>query len=155
MDWNLIFSAIMALCALVGLGAILHAVKQFKFSTWLKAQEIFMDSDFREARGAVLSHYWQKDKEWTDDDKEKKRRLVCARMDELARLIPYIKEKTVLYTWDDPMGKCWDVLKNFVSQEQKKTKWDAKWKAFSIIGQKALDRVKEREKRYKEYQDNE
>ena len=91
MKWNLIFSSITALSALVGSGAIILAVRQFKFSTWLKAQEIFVDSDFREARGVVLPHYWQKDKVWTDDEK-KKRELVCARMDELARLVPYIKE---------------------------------------------------------------
>ncbi len=105
MKWNLIFSSITALSALVGSGAIILAVRQFKFSTWLKAQEIFVDSDFREARGVVLPHYWQKDKLWADDEK-KKRELVCARMDELARLVPYIKEKTVLETWGDPMGKC-------------------------------------------------
>jgi len=50
MKWNLIFSSITALSALVGSGAIILAVRQFKFSTWLKAQEIFVDSDFREAK---------------------------------------------------------------------------------------------------------
>jgi hypothetical protein len=147
MQWNLLFSGITALCALVGSGALILAVRQFKFSTWLKAQEIFVESDFRKARGVVLPHYWQKDKEWTDDDR-KEGELVCARMDELARLVPYIREKTVLETWDDPMGKCWDVLQDFVRQERSKSKWDVKWKAFEDLGKKALARVKERERRH-------
>ena len=151
MQCNLIFSGITAVCAVVGSSALIIAVRQFKFSTWLKAQEIFVDSDFKEARGVVLLHYWERNKEWTKDD-TKKRELVCARMDELARLVPYIKEKTVLETWDDPMGKCWEVLRDFVIQERTKTKWDVKWKAFEVLGGKALARVKDRERRYEETQ---
>lgn len=147
--FGLLFSGITALCALVGSSVLIIAVWQFRFSTWLKAQEIFMDSAFREARGIVLTHYWQRNKGWTKDNYDgKKRALVCARMDELARLVPFIKETKVLDTWDDPMGKCWDVLQDFVNKERINTKWDVKWKAFEDLGRKALARVKVRENRH-------
>lgn len=144
MDLNLFLNLITAVSSFITVCTIIFAVWQLRFTAWLEAQKIFTDKDFTAARGVVLAHYWQSDKEWANDDKEKVK-LVCAKMDELARLIPFISEKRVLETWDDPMGKCWHVLEDFVIKERKTTKWDVKWKAFEDVGRKAFDRVKERE----------
>jgi hypothetical protein len=144
MEYNL-FNGVMVLCAIIGTGAVVIAVCQLYLSIWLKSQELFTDKDFTEARGVVLSHYWQENKEWTEEDNEKKRReLVCAKMDELARLRPFISETKILETWDDPIGKCWHVLEEFVKEERQQTGWDVKWKAFEDVGQKALARVRDR-----------
>ena len=71
-------------------------------------------------------------------------------MDELAWLVRYrfISKNRVLNTWDDTIGKCWAVLQEFVREERKKTKWDVKQKAFEVLGEKSLKRVKERERQY-------
>ena len=143
-----VFNYIMVSCAIIGTGAIFIAASQLYLSCWLKAQEIFTDEKFREARGVVLSHYWQRNKAWTKDDEDKKtRELVCAKMDELARLRPFISWRKILKTWDDPMGKCWDVLQDFIIGEQRKTDWKVKWKAFDKLGKKAFAKVKARETR--------
>jgi hypothetical protein len=148
MNWNYFFNGVTAFFAAIGTGAIVVAVRQFYFSTWLKAQEIFTGEYFTTARGVVLQYYCQSDKVWTEENK-KKRVLVCAKMDELARLVPFISKKKVLETWDDPMGKCWHVLQDFVIQERQETSWEVKWKAFEDLGKEALARVNHRENRQK------
>lgn len=142
-DWQVFWTATGVLITAAG---FLFVWLQLRFNAWLKAQEIFTDPDFRKAGGVVLPHYWQPDKEWTDADKKKA--LVCAKMDELARLIPFIREKKALESWDDPFGKCWYVLQDFIEEERNKTKWLAKWKAFEDLGKKAYARVQQREKEY-------
>ena len=148
MRWELFFVAVTAGAALVGSTAIIIAVLQLRFSAWLKAQEIFTGRCFTKARGVVLRRYWSGEQGWTKEDDKESAKEVCRRMDELARLRPFISESKILETWDDPMGKCWSVLKDFVKKEQWTCKWPAKWRPFETLGAKALARVKEREKQH-------
>ena len=149
MNWSLIFEAVTAVAALLGSLAVIGVVRQIQFTSWIKAEEIFMDSKFRKARGAVLQSYWQSEKERAELQ-ERDAALVCAKMDEFARVVPYMKpfilKEKVLKNWDDPVGKCWHVLENFINEERDKTKWRTKWEAFEDLGKKAYARVQQREK---------
>lgn len=147
MNWNLLFGAVTAVSAAAGSTAIIIAVLQLRFSSWLKAQEVFTEPEFTKARGVVLPRYWRGDQHWTKEDMESAK-LVCRRMDELARLVPFISERKVLETWDDPIGKCWSVLNDMVKKEQQTCNWPEKWVAFQTLGAKALVRVKERERQH-------
>ena len=70
--------------------------------------------------------------------------MVCRKMDELARLSPYLGifglgEKLVLGTWRDPLAKSWIVLYSLVQEERDKTPGWSKWHAFEKLGKKAMD----------------
>ena len=147
MNWSFLFNALTAISAAVGSIAFIFAVVQLRFNSWVKAQAIFNEQKFVDARGVILNRYGCDNQEWTDKDK-RNALLVCRRMDELARVVPFMRKKTALNAWDDPIGKCWDVLKDLVKEEQNCIcHWREKWMAFENLGKKALARVKKREKK--------
>lgn len=140
---ELTLQAIGTLAAVVGAAAILIAARQLRFNSWLKVQEIFTDEKFVKARGNVYSKLpgraEQSDKNWTDDDF-----LVCRKMDELARLAPYLGlfgsgRKLIIETWKDPLAKSWIVLRPLVKEEQER--WPEKWKAFEEFGKEAAKQL--------------
>jgi len=146
---QLVIETISALAAVVACIVIGIAARQLSFNCWLKAQEIFTEGSFTKARGRVYSRIpsgtnqssKESSKEWTDDDF-----LVCRKMDELARLAPYLGffgsgEKLMLKTWLDPLAKSWIVLHSLVCEERKKTpKWQ-KWDAFEKLGKEAAKQL--------------
>lgn len=66
MNWSLIFEAVTAVAALLGSLAVIGVVRQIQFTSWIKAEEIFMDSKFRKARGAVLQDMGVRPTQLTD-----------------------------------------------------------------------------------------
>jgi hypothetical protein len=140
---QLVIEAIGALSAVGAFIAIVIAARQLRFNCWLRAQEIFTEDSFVKARDKVYSRLPGRPNqltagEWTDDDY-----LVCRKMDELARLSPYLGifgsgERLMLETWLDPLAKSWIVLHSLVREEREKTpKWP-KWDAFEKLGKKAM-----------------
>lgn len=134
-----------AVAALVGAVAVGFVAQQLWFGAWTKAQEIFVDEKFTMARGKVyarIPHNGEEvDKTWTSDDY-----MVCRKMDELARLAPYLGifrlgERLVLKTWRDPLAKSWIVLHSLVDDERKKTPGWPKWGAFEKLGKKAMNQL--------------
>jgi len=138
------WTAVTAIVASIASLAVIFAWRQLRFNAWLKAQEIFTEKRFVEARGVVLVHYPDPPKQWSKGEKEDAF-LVCRKMDELARLKRYLGTRKMLATWDDPLGKCWCVLKPLVLEERHTIKWKTKWDAFEHLGEKAFRRVKRRE----------
>jgi hypothetical protein len=141
---QLVFQAIGALSALVGCIAIVVAARQLRFNCWLKAQEIFTEDKFVEARGKVYSRLpgrtCELPKEWTPHD-----HLVCRKMDELVPLAPYLGlfgagKRLILETWNDPLAKSWIALRLLVEKEQER--WPKKWSAFQEFGKEAAAQLK-------------
>jgi len=138
------WTAIGSIFTAVGAVAVIFAAMKLDFNAWVKAQEIFTQTDFTEARGVVLPRYRTgKSVPWTPADKDKAM-IVCRKMDEFARLIPFLRRPFVLKTWYDPIGKCWDVLEGIVLQEQQDCDWPEKWAAFEQLGKAARQRLKKR-----------
>lgn len=147
MDMNeaqLLFQAIGAISALVGCVAIVVAARQLQFNCWLKAQEIFTNDKFVEARRKVYSRLpgrtCELSKEWTPAD-----HLVCRKMDELVRLSPYLGlfgagKRLILETWNDPLAKSWIALRPLVEKEQER--WPKKWSTFQEFGKEAVAQLK-------------
>jgi len=136
---QLVFQAIGALSALVACIGIAVAARQLRFNCWLKAQEIFTEDEFVEARRKVYSRLpgrtCELPKEWTPHD-----HLVSRKMDELVRLAPYLGlfgagKRLILKTWDDPLAKSWIALRPLVEKEQER--WPKKWHVFEEFGKKA------------------
>ena len=69
---QLVFQAIGALSAMVGCIAIVLAARQLRFNCWLKAQEIFTEEKFVEARRKVYSRLpgrtCELPEEWAEQD---------------------------------------------------------------------------------------
>ena len=112
---------------------------QLRFDAWLKAQEIFTDINFVEARRALFARLKDSKAPCTDDQIA----LVCRKMDELARLIPALDEARALQTWDDPFAKAWFLLRDLVEAERKTTGWQQKWDEFQKFGEKAQQKLKD------------
>jgi hypothetical protein len=135
-----IATAVAAIAAVVGSYTVYLAFRQFQFDAWLKAQEIWTTKQFTEARGHVFARLdSHASEEWTKTD-ELEALEVCRRMDEFARLIPYIRRKTVLRVWGSPFAKAWLVLEPVVKRERDKSEWQEKWQAFEHLGLAALDK---------------
>lgn len=125
--------------------SIIVLLRQLRFDAWLKAQEIFTEEKFTEARGEVLKRH-KEPESWDSIDKKYKYH-VCRKMDELCHLIPYfglipyLGMLKAFKVWDDPLGKSWKVLEKFVVKERQNIGWPRKWKAFEHYGKKALRRI--------------
>lgn len=93
------WTAIGALFTAVGAVAVIFAARRLDFNAWVKAQEIFTQPDFTAARGVVLPRY-RTDRlaPWTASEKDQAK-LVCRKMDEFARLLPFLRRPLVLKTW--------------------------------------------------------
>lgn len=126
-----------AIAALVGVSAIFFAIRQLHFDAWLKAQEIWVSSEFTAGRSKVFAHLDNLQQQWPQTDKEVGLE-VCRRIDEFARLAPYLGERRMLSVWGDTLAKAWLVLAPLVSEERLKTDWKTKWDAFEKLGAKAL-----------------
>lgn len=117
-----------------------YVAKDRDFHTWLKAQEVWTQEAFVNGRGKMFVRLDNLRAPWTPDE-EKEGKNICRKMDEFAHLAPFLGLKKVLDVWDDPLAKAWIVLQEIVDKEREATKWPEKWKAFSTIGQMALDKV--------------
>ena len=145
--WTLVFvgfgaiaALIGAIVALIGVVAARCAVKTFEFNTWLKAQEIYTNPDFYKAREAVLSS-WDFGQTYPANIRGYERKnaiLVCQRMDELARLEPYLKEEKIIGAWGRPMGKSWLILEKFVIKGEREKDDNKKWTPFEELAGKAI-----------------
>jgi hypothetical protein len=132
------WTALGAIATTLGAGAIVVAARQLRFQAYLKAQEIWTDVEFTAARGRVLARFDDGRLDWTDGE-EVEALNVCRRMDEFARLIPYLPRKTALQVWGVPFARAWFVLRPVVDRERTKCAWPEKWCAFEELGRLALN----------------
>jgi hypothetical protein len=131
------WSAVSAIAAVFAAIGVFWAAQQFKFSGWIRAQELYTQEDFVEARTEVLKHFGYKQdiKPYIDDETKQYALLVCRRMDQLARLEPYLGRKTILEVWGNQLGKAWMILQKTIDEERKYHK--KKWDAFEHLGKVA------------------
>src|SRR5436305_686507 len=129
------WSAVGALATLFGVGAILFAARQLRFDAFLKAQDIWVAKEFREARRKIFARLDNLGAPWKPEDKSLALD-VCRKLDEFVRLAPYLGRRRMLAVWGDPLAKAWLVLEVRVSEERKTTGWSNKWDAFEKIGRK-------------------
>lgn len=136
---TLVFRGLSAIAAIIGAGGIVYAVKTFKFNTWLKAQAIYVNNEFYNARKDILSHFGFKAPvpSRIGQGDEESAILVCQKMDELARLKSYVGKKEIIETWGIPMGKSWMILRETVLAERKQSH-DRKWDAFQRLAEIAI-----------------
>lgn len=140
-DWQVFWTAAGVLITAAG---FLFVWTQLRFNAWLKAQEIFIDKDFTKARGVVFRRLEAAEKtevpiKWNYRDKQNIAKLVCRRMDELARLVPFLPKRTALKSWLVPLAKSWKALEPVVRDEQQIMKWEGKWSAFKKLGKEAKE----------------
>jgi hypothetical protein len=93
----------------------------------------------QKSRGYIFARLDNLDQNWTPE-MENEALSVCRRMDEFARLIPYLPKRTALQIWGVPFAKAWLVLSPIVKKERIKTDWSQKWCAFEELGSSALRR---------------
>ena len=118
---EIIFKGISAVATLVGACGIFSAVYQLRFHAWIKAQEIFTDPHFVDARRKVFNKQDAGNGPWEESDY-----FVCRKMDEIARLEPFLPNRKILTTWSDPIGKSWVKLRNLVKEERDNIGWQKK-----------------------------
>jgi len=135
------WEAIGAVASAVGSFGIIIAVIQFRASAWLKAQEIFTNPEFVNARTNLFSIIDSKTKDIQDVSNEDKI-LICKKMDEIAHLRFAIGPWKTIKTWGNPIAKAWKLLEKFVEDTQGNEHWEDKWKSFSKIGKHAIRRNK-------------
>lgn len=138
------WTAFGALFTAIGALAVIFAARKIDFNAWVKAQEIYTHPDFTAARRVVLLRYRQdRATPWSQPDRDQALH-VYRKMDEFARIIPFLRRRLVLKIWYDPIGKCWDVLESIVQQERRDCEWPEKWSAFEDLGIKARKRLRSR-----------
>lgn len=137
---NEVWAAISAIASVVSASAIYLAVRQLKFNSWIKAQELFTIKEFVESRKLVNRKFTNPEEAWTDEEKEQALYL-CRRMDELAWLSPYLSKRKIINVWGYPIAKSWLVVETFVIEERRISKWPEKWKAYENIAIKALKKT--------------
>ena len=138
---ELLLVIVLAIGEIIAFVGLWHAAKERKFHCWLRAQELWTEQSFREARGRVFQRLRNPNAPWTEKEKDEAKD-VCRRMDEFAHLAPYLGTRTVLDTWDDPLAKAWVVLEQVVNEEQTgEAHWSVKWSAFAEIGREALAKM--------------
>jgi hypothetical protein len=138
-----------AIATAAATAAIFFAIRQLRFEAWVKAQEVFTHGDFTDARGTIFARLDKdEDCEWNDGwsaDEKRAAMIVCRKMDEFCRLVPYLGlvpwlgRRRALAVWDDPIAKAWFLLKPLVRAEQQR--WPRKWNAFQKLGSTALNRL--------------
>jgi hypothetical protein len=127
--------------AVTGLG-VLVVQHQLRFDAWIKAQEIFTEKEFVEARMQVFPCFENPTLTYNEENAY----VVCRRMDELAHLARFIAfrgKSKILKVWGGPIAIAWLTLEPFVKKEREKTGGQAKWEAFERLGKKAV-----KDKRY-------
>lgn len=100
-DWGTIWSAVSAIATTVAVTfavwAIYEARRQLWLNAWLKAQEIFTEEKFTEARSKIFSRLENAKQSWTKQEEEEAK-LVCRKMSELADLVPILNKKKTFDT---------------------------------------------------------
>ena len=145
-DWNTIWTAVGALATAAAAYLIYLAGKQLRFEAWLKAQEVFVEGQFTQARTRLFRHLQETDSTWSPTDEEDGL-LVCRRLDEICRLAPYFAftkaggENVILDAWDEPIGNSWGLLEPLLTAEREKVNSMKKWEGFRSLGCKAVDRL--------------
>ena len=164
-EWTLFFRALTAIAACVGAVGIYYAArtfryaaKTFRFNTWLKAQAIYVeDKEFYDARTYVLNKFgFDKNNPPTFNSETEREYalLVCRKMDELARLIPYVKREKIIETWGVPMGKSWMILENFIIDEiNREAPHIMKWTPFEDLCKEAVEKYNLRDWNEQQYQE--
>lgn len=135
------WTAVGAIAAFIAASGVWLAVRQIKFGGWLKAQEIFTHQNFIDAREEILKHFGYDNSipSRIGETDEKSAKLVCRKMDELARLKSYLGKDTIIKTWGYPLGKSWMILKATVEQER--IGHSGKWDAFQHLGDAAVKKL--------------
>ena len=138
--WTLVLTGLRTLATVIAAGGVVYAVKTFMFNTWLKAQAIYTDEEFRKARKVVFAHFgFNKGNPPTFDGPEKEQALiVCRKMDELAHLKWYVSKKKIIETWGHQMGKSWIILEKLVGDVRTQDRYLKKWKAFEGLAKEAI-----------------
>ena len=131
------WSAVTALATVAGVAAILYAGRQLRFGAWLKAQEIWVADDFVGIRRDLFSRLDDLEQPWTPEAKAAGLDA-CRKLDEFARLAPYLGRRRMLKVWGDPLAKAWLVLEPLVSEEREMTGFQDKWGGFEKAGAAAL-----------------
>jgi hypothetical protein len=139
-EWSTIWSAVSAIATVAAAFAIYFARKQLNFDAWLKAQDVWIEKSFTEARGKIFQRLKAPKTPWTDQDRIEAKQL-CRKMDEFAYLVPYLGKDKVLNIWADPLAKAWIVLDPIVQQERKDCEWPTKWSGFEKLGKAALQKL--------------
>jgi hypothetical protein len=132
------WSAVGAIATVFATIGIFLALRQLRSAAWLKAQEVFTEKKFTEARGEIFSRLGHNSSHWSEEEK-KLAMDVCRKMDELCRLTPFLGRRAIA-VWDDPIAKAWTVLEPLVREERERCRWDTKWRAFEKCARKALHR---------------
>ena len=139
MVWSTFWIAVSSVASIMGLSIIGFVAYQLWFNAWVKAQEIFTNDDFVNARTAVYVHFDDPQHPWPDTYSRDAKK-VCRKMDEMAHLLPFLGERRMLRWLNHPIAKAWLLLKPTVDQERNTTHWEEKWKAFEKLGEKAVRR---------------
>ena len=137
--WGTIWSAVGAVATLLGVVAIGFAVYQLRFDAWLKAQEVFTEEAFVEARKRVFAHFDDPQNPWPQPGGPDEL-TVCRKMNEMAHLFPFVGRKRAATEWGNPIAKAWLLLKPTVTSDRDKSHWTDKWKAFETEGNTAVDK---------------
>ena len=136
-EWATIWSAVSAIATAVGAGGIWFAFQQIRFAALLKAQDIWVANEFREARGRIFARLETGDRNWTEEQ-EAEALQICRKMDEFAGLVPYMPKRTALRIWGVPFAQAWFLLEPVVNKERAKCRWPEKWHAFERLGRESL-----------------
>lgn len=147
-SWDTGWAAVSALATIAASLGIFLAARQLKFDAWVKAQEIWVEEKFTEARGTVFRHLdcpnlpWEPDKEVA--------LLACRRTDEFVRLAAYFAltrggQERLLQVWAIPVAKLWILLEQLVREQREIDGWQ-KWDAFEKYGKAAAARLPEKER---------
>jgi len=147
-EWGTFWSAVGAIFTAVASIAIFLGILQLRFDAWVKAQEIFTEDEFVDARTKLFKRLDNPHQPWTDAERENATK-VCRKMDEIARLVPFLSKKITLDAWDDPFAKAWFILEPVVREERERCDWSRKWKAFQDIGLLSTEKLRKERRNLK------
>jgi hypothetical protein len=130
------------LAGVFAVGAIaIFVVRALRTSTFPKAQELYKEEEFVEARRAVLLNYENsRQNSLTFNVSDEQAALVCCKMDELARMTSYVGEEKMIEEWGAPIGKSWMILDGFVYAARNRDGDENKWIAFQNLAEKAIEK---------------
>ncbi len=148
-DWWTLVGGVVncATFVILGIGTYFVA-RQIKFGTWIKAQDIFMDQKFTDARSKVFGQLIEDhvpienfEKLIQQEPHKEHGMLMCRQLDGFARLIGRwgLSEKEACNVWGNPLMKAGKLLHPLIKEEQKQCKWDSKWAAFEKLARKAWE----------------
>ena len=137
MELSTFWTASGSIASIASALAIGVAVYQLWFNAWVKAQDVFTNACFMQARTAVFAHFDDPVQPWPDPSSDNAK-MVCRKMDEMAHLLPFLGQKKLLRAWGNPIAKAWLLLKPTVNKERDISHWEDKWRKFAELGCKAV-----------------